>query len=79
MSFFDTTPFGRIMNRFGKDIDTIDTILPSCLQFVIVCTLAVIFTIIVISMSTPMILIAIVPSALLYIAVQVNKIHHAHS
>ncbi|RWS04189.1 multidrug resistance-associated protein 1-like isoform X4, partial [Dinothrombium tinctorium] len=31
MHFFDTTPTGRIVNRFSKDIDVVDQVLPSTL------------------------------------------------
>ncbi|KAL9928607.1 multidrug-Resistance like Protein 1 isoform 2-T4 [Glossina fuscipes fuscipes] len=66
MDLFDVTPLGRLVNRFSKDIDTIDVILPLNLRVVIMQALMVLATIVVISISTPIFLVVIIPIAFLY-------------
>ncbi|XP_034128594.1 multidrug resistance-associated protein 1 isoform X6 [Drosophila guanche] len=66
MELFDTTPLGRIVNRFSKDIDTIDNVLPFNIRVVMGQGFMVLATIVVISMSTPIFLAVVVPIALLY-------------
>ncbi|XP_048239875.1 multidrug resistance-associated protein 1-like [Haliotis rufescens] len=70
MSYFDTTPAGRIVNRFSQDIDTVDNELPLTFEMWIDTALLVLGTIIVISYSTPIFLAVIVPLFILYVFIQ---------
>uniref|UniRef100_A0A0N5C270 Multidrug resistance-associated protein 1 n=1 Tax=Strongyloides papillosus TaxID=174720 RepID=A0A0N5C270_STREA len=66
MSFFDVTPFGRIINRLNKDIETVDFLLPFNVQFFISCVLQVLSTITIIILSTPSFTFVAVPLAIMY-------------
>ncbi|XP_054264333.1 ATP-binding cassette sub-family C member 3-like [Macrosteles quadrilineatus] len=70
MSFFDTTPLGRIVNRFSKDIDIVDNTLPGNLNSSINCFVSVAGTLVVIIYSTPIYIFAIIPLGILYILIQ---------
>jgi ABC-type multidrug transport system fused ATPase/permease subunit len=52
MAFFDTTPIGRILNRFGKDVDVVDTVLPINIRYFIQCLTMVLATLVTICIST---------------------------
>ncbi|KAI9307717.1 multi drug resistance-associated protein MRP [Cunninghamella echinulata] len=70
MSFFDTTPLGRILNRFSKDQHTIDEILPRTFGGYFRVLFSVVATVTVIAYSTPFFLVMIVPLAFVYMYVQ---------
>ncbi|XP_067225109.1 ATP-binding cassette sub-family C member 3 isoform X2 [Chanodichthys erythropterus] len=69
-SFFDTTPIGRIINRFSKDIYVIDEVLPSTVLMFLGTFFASVSTMIVIICSTPIFALVIGPLALIYFFVQ---------
>uniref|UniRef100_A0A672I8F6 ATP-binding cassette, sub-family C (CFTR/MRP), member 2 n=1 Tax=Salarias fasciatus TaxID=181472 RepID=A0A672I8F6_SALFA len=70
MIFFDTTPIGRVVNRFAKDIFTIDEAIPNSLRSWILCLLGVLGTLFVICLATPFFTIVLVPLAIIYYFVQ---------
>ncbi|XP_067676997.1 ATP-binding cassette sub-family C member 2-like [Haliotis asinina] len=70
MSFFDTTPTGRILNRFTKDVDVVDGHLPRVLRFWLELIFYLISILVVISYSTPMFLAVAVPVIVCFIFIQ---------
>jgi ABC-type multidrug transport system fused ATPase/permease subunit len=70
MSFFDTTPAGRILNRFSKDLYTLDQTLPRTVSMFIIILFASVSILLVIGAVTPFFLTAIIPLAWLYLYVQ---------
>ncbi|EEP79365.1 hypothetical protein UREG_04211 [Uncinocarpus reesii 1704] len=70
MSFFETTPAGRILNRFSSDIYRVDEILARTFNMLFTNSARAIFTMVVISISTPPFLVMILPLGFVYFSYQ---------
>ncbi|ODH51654.1 hypothetical protein GX48_02119 [Paracoccidioides brasiliensis] len=70
MSFFETTPSGRILNRFSSDIYRVDEVLSRTFNMLFVNVARAAYTMIVIAVSTPLFLIMIIPLGLVYFSYQ---------
>jgi ABC-type multidrug transport system fused ATPase/permease subunit len=70
MSFFDTTPLGRIVNRLSRDVDTVDVNIPLTMRIWLGTFSGVFTTICVIAYTTPIFLVVVLPLGLLYYFIQ---------
>eukprot|EP00884_Botryococcus_braunii_P000224 jgi/Botrbrau1/10201/Bobra.116_1s0017.1 len=70
VSFFDTTPIGRILNRFSKDMDDIDYLLPQSLNDFGNCLMQLLATLIFISVIQPWFLAGMIPLMFIYFGIQ---------
>ncbi|KAF9909398.1 hypothetical protein BX616_011195 [Lobosporangium transversale] len=75
MSFFDTTPLGRVVNRFSSDIFSVDELTPWNFINVFMCGTSVLGTIVVIAITTPVFLAVVPPLFIVYLLVQTYFIH----
>ncbi|XP_041812547.1 multidrug resistance-associated protein 1 isoform X2 [Chelmon rostratus] len=70
MSFFERTPSGNLVNRFAKEMDTIDSVIPSIIKMFMGSMFNVLGACAVILIATPLVAIIIPVLGLLYFFVQ---------
>ncbi|KAG0338569.1 Multidrug resistance-associated protein 1, partial [Podila humilis] len=79
MSFFDTTPLGRIVNRFSTDIFALDNFIPWSFMACLMSGFSVLGTIVVLATTTPVFLAMVPVLASAFVLIQLYYIRSSRS
>jgi ABC-type multidrug transport system fused ATPase/permease subunit len=70
MAFFESTPSGRILNLFSRDIETIERAIPDSLRKFLIYFFQIVSTLVIITVATPLFLVGLFPIAFIYLYVR---------
>lgn len=73
IGFFEQTPIGALLNRFSKETDTVDVDIPDKLRSLLIYAFGLLEVSLVVTVATPLAVVAVLPLLLLYAVLQVGR------
>ncbi|KAJ1097026.1 hypothetical protein NDU88_002155 [Pleurodeles waltl] len=70
LSFFERTPSGSLTNRFAKEMDTVDNVIPHVVMVTILLFLVILEILLIVAVATPLAAVSFIPLGLLYFFLQ---------
>lgn len=74
MSFFEATPSGNLLNRFSKEIDAIDCMIPDGLKMMLGYLFKLLEVCIILLLATPFTGLVLLPLTFIYVFIQVKVV-----